>query len=302
MYLFPVLYCRLSTEKRSNVTVTFSESLDSSDKVSPTLVSGPTHKTCLSGPCPPTPEDPVKLDLVDPPTSHFLNIYRTLRDGADYPGTDGGSEEGATPTSSGMQSSPFSGGVCNPVYVSSPHMAPDGQETAVLEEGDSAYVRSRYEWSEPSSLVEGVSCDRELAEAGHSRYRGDYERDPLYMAHHGKTYINQVPGEGGKSSPPVVCGRSDKYRGDYERSDDYTFPPASSHAPQALSCDPPGLSLDSPEIQDSCVQAGIGTGRYRGNYERSQAYVQHLLKTEVLLPSSSHSRTEHVQLLCSASS
>ena len=292
--------------EKKNLSVTFSDSIDGSKVPSlPSLLSGHVQKTCPSMPCPPTPDETTKLDLTEP-ASHFLDIYRTLREGGQDVGEAGSEqdEEGvekATPPSV-TWASPLHAGVCNPSYSLS--FQPHVQECDIAgpDIADSAYVRSRYEWNEPAVDM-ATGRDQEARD----KYRGNYERDPLYMARQKHTYTNYVPEN---SALPCVSPqtahaqteRTDKYRGNYERSETYVFPPVTASSATPLSVTPRSHDQShsqQSELFDGVLQAGIGTGKYRGSYERSHIYVQHLLKTEVSLPSN---HTEHVQLMHTNSS
>ncbi len=314
----------MSSEKKSSVT--FSKSMEGSGRVSSTqlLLAAHTNKTCPSMPCPPTPGEVTKLDLAMP-TSHFLDVCHVTREGGAEESCECGSEqdderaEKTTPTSV-TWAGPLRVGVRNPTYTpSSPNFTGEPQDAAELGFADSAYVRSRYEWSEPDSLVESSSTDGgQYPGERDNKYKGDYERDPLYMSSRQQrrtpTYVNQshtctnTPSSSAHQQQQPAHPRADKYRGDYERSDTYIFPPNTPIASASPSITTPTnadfpSTLSSPvDNSDGSLQAGIGSGKYRGNYERSNLYVQNLLKTEIPSAKNSRSHTEHVQLFPSNSS
>ena len=143
---------------------------------------------------------------------------------------------------------------------------------------NSAFIRTRYEWSEPS-------CPPR------DKYRGDYERDPMYMVSHGRCSAAaaslQDKAATSNSLPGGCAGteraqRTDKYRGDYERCATYEYPSKLS-----TSCD------QLPRSRDHSASSVFGRdldsvrgGKYSGDYERCPVYVKHLLKTQSVSPDS----------------
>lgn len=302
------MYHRLNTEKK-NLTVTFSDSIKSTDipPPPPPCLSSHTHKTCPTMPCPPTPADTAKSDQPYRSADHLLSIYRTLQEGEmDSRGIVrmGEVKDQGEGVATVVPVSPsnlnwvghLQAGIANPGYVY--HSTPTRDQVEESQQiADSAFIRTRYEWGEPNtpSTLTSLPTDK---------YRGDYERDPSYMAHvrlcataslPDNTVSNGLPLPRGRAATEHAQMRTDKYRGDYERCETYVFSPLSPMAmpttptssttstgeKASTSSDQPTMSCDQPTT--SCAERTrefVGGGKYRGDYERSPVYMQHLLKTQ----------------------
>lgn len=145
--------------------------------------------------------------------------------------------------------------------------------------------------------VESVGMEVHVVEG---KYRGDYERDPMYMrqlaAKQLLTYQIPPPNEilrwrDDVDSSTCTQGfgssevRTDKYRGNYERCETYILPPLK-----------PAVRMNG-EMEDGDASGHASSrcrdvlvSKYAGNYERDPIYMHNLLQTS-LTDTSSHGYT-----------